>query len=90
VVSNFKLVVSAVLAMAVADTSVAQDPIMPGFIAGNRLIEACTSAVEHDNALCFGYVVGVSDAMQAAQATGGALRCLAGKRACLPALLPNR
>jgi Rap1a immunity proteins len=81
VVRNFTLVASAALAMAAVDTSLAQDPIMPGYIAGNRLIEACTSAVERDNALCFGYVVGVSDAMQAAQATGGALF---GWQACLP------
>jgi Rap1a immunity proteins len=33
------------------------------------------------NALCFGYVVGVSDATQAAQATGAALF---GWQACLP------
>jgi hypothetical protein len=54
---------------------------MPGYIMGTRLIAACTSVVRRDNTLCFGYVVGVSDAMQAAQATGGALF---GWQACLP------
>ena len=71
----------AIAILTVAAPCVAQDQTMPGYIAGNRLIEACMSAVQRDNALCFGYVVGVSDAMQAAQATGGALF---GWQACLP------
>ena len=70
------------ITLAVAAPCVAQDdPTMPGYIMGTRLIEACTSVVQRDNALCVGYVVGVSDAMQAVQATGGALF---GWQACLP------
>jgi Rap1a immunity proteins len=66
---------------AIAAPCVAQDPTVPGYILGNRLLESCTSAVERDNALCFGYVIGVSDAMQVAQTTGGGLF---GWQACLP------
>jgi hypothetical protein len=74
--------------LAVAAPCVAQDLTMPGYIMGNRLLETCTSVVQRDRALCVGYVVGISDAMQAAQATGGALF---GWQACLPpARLPTR
>jgi Rap1a immunity proteins len=81
-VSSLTLVAPAVLVMAVAAPCVAQDePTMPGYMAGNGLINGCTSVVQRDNALCIGYIIGVSDAMQAAQATGGALF---GRQACLP------
>ena len=80
-VSSFTLVAPAVMAMAVAVPCVAQDPTMLGYMAGNGLIKGCTSVVQRDNALCIGYIIGVSDAMQAAQATGGALF---GWQACLP------
>jgi Rap1a immunity proteins len=80
-VSSFTLVAPAILAMAVAAPCVAQDPTMHGYMAGNGLTKACTSVVLRDNALCIGYIIGISDAMQAAQATGGALF---GWQACLP------
>jgi Ssp1 endopeptidase immunity protein Rap1a len=71
----------AITVLAIAVPCVAQDPTMHGYIMGNRLLASCTSVVQRDNALCIGYVIGVSDAMQAAQATGGALF---GWQACLP------
>ena len=67
--------------LAVAAPCVAQNLTMAGYIMGNRLLETCTSVVQRDRALCVGYVVGISDAVQAAQATGGALF---GWQACLP------
>jgi hypothetical protein len=67
---------------AIAVPCVAQDGIMAGYVAGEKLTEECTSVVQRDGALCFGYILGVSDAMQAAQASGGAV--VFGWRACLP------
>jgi hypothetical protein len=79
--SRFTLVAPAVLAMAAAAPCVAQDLTMPGYITGDRLIKECRSVVQRDSALCIGYIIGVSDAMQAAQDTGGSLF---GWQACLP------
>jgi hypothetical protein len=55
---------------------------MDGYITGDRLIATCSSRSEGDNALCLGYILGVTDAMQASKASGRAL--IFGWRACLP------
>jgi hypothetical protein len=47
----------------------------------DRSVHKCGS---RDTALCFAYILGVSDAMQAAQASGGTL-VFGGERVCYPA-----
>lgn len=71
---------SVVIALANAPAGRAQDPRTPGYITGDRLIARCISDDQADDGLCLGYILGVVDAMQAAQASGGAL--LFGWRAC--------
>jgi hypothetical protein len=64
---------SVVIALANAPAGRAQDPRTPGYVNGDRLIYRCISDDHADDGLCLGYILGVIDAMQAAQASGGAL-----------------
>jgi hypothetical protein len=55
---------------------------MAGYVTGHKLIGRCISNERADGGLCLGYILGVADAMQAAQASGGTL--LFGWQACPP------
>jgi hypothetical protein len=66
--------VTAVIALASAYPRAAQQPILP-----TGVYEPCRTRAQGLNAQCFGYVLGIYDAMQAAQANGGTLL---GFRAC--------
>ena len=68
----------------------AQDTTRQGYsyITGARLSGPCTSGGQRDSGLCLGYILGIADAMQAAQASGGALF---GWRACVsPEIRPEQ
>jgi hypothetical protein len=54
----------------------------PGYVTADKLVGRCTGGREGDEGLCLGYILGVADAMQAAQATNGTL--VFGWRACPP------
>ena len=75
-------IASVAITLTIAAPSVAQDSQMAGYITGDRLIAACANRSEGDSAFCFGYTLGIADAMQASKASGGAL--IFGWRACLP------
>jgi hypothetical protein len=68
-----KLAIGITACVVIARLSAAQDMVMTGYITGDKLMAQCTIRVPADGGLCLGYILGVVDAMQAAQASGGTL-----------------
>lgn len=56
-----------------AGSCFAQHLATTGYITGDRLITQCADGTSTGDGLCLGYILGVVDAMQAAQASGGTL-----------------
>jgi hypothetical protein len=56
-----------------ASSCFAQHVATTGYITGDRLITQCAGGTSTGDGLCLGYILGVADAMQAAQASGGTL-----------------
>jgi hypothetical protein len=51
----------------------AQHVATTGYVTGDRLLTQCAGGPSTGDGLCLGYILGVVDAMQAAQASGGTL-----------------